>query len=109
MSLEYYLICRKSYDKILDNLEAILYIFREMSDDQNVEDSQLIQEELSTIEYHKQFFFERKKAIESVRKTCENTLYSLCSHDFVEDTIDINTDRSLNITYCRVCEYTLKP
>jgi hypothetical protein len=29
-----------------------------------------------------------------------------CEHTFVEDVIDITPDRSQNITYCTICEYT---
>ena len=30
MSLEYYLICRKSYDKLLQNLEDIINVYNEI-------------------------------------------------------------------------------
>ena len=32
MSLDYYLICRSSYDKILDHIESIIYAFEDMND-----------------------------------------------------------------------------
>jgi len=32
MSLDYYLICRRSYDKILDHIESIIYSFEDMND-----------------------------------------------------------------------------
>ena len=31
----------------------------------------------------------------------------LCSHKFINDTIDIHPEKSMNITYCKICEYTL--
>ena len=35
---------------------------------------------------------------------CDDT----CIHDFVEDWIDIDPDRSQRIVYCRKCEMTKK-
>lgn len=29
-----------------------------------------------------------------------------CNHDFVDDSIDIDCDKSCHITYCTICEYT---
>ena len=33
-------------------------------------------------------------------------IQSLCKHDFVDDYIDIDCDKSKRITYCKKCEYT---
>ena len=30
-----------------------------------------------------------------------------CNHQFVRDLIDITPDKSMEITYCILCEYTL--
>jgi hypothetical protein len=35
MSLDYYLICRRSYDKILDHIESIIYAFEDMNDSEH--------------------------------------------------------------------------
>ena len=105
MSLDYYLICRRSYDKILDHIESIIYAFEDMNDSD--EDVCEISDEYIDIKCNKHFFSERKLAIESLRTQCTNKIYSLCCHVFVEDTIDISPDRSINIKYCSVCEYTL--
>ncbi len=32
----------------------------------------------------------------------------MCVHDFIEDWIDIDPDRSQRIVYCRICEMTKK-
>ena len=31
----------------------------------------------------------------------------ICVHEFVRDLIDITPDKSMEITYCILCEYTL--
>ena len=36
----------------------------------------------------------------------ENKIIQICNHDFENDTIDITPERSKNITYCKICEYT---
>ena len=33
-------------------------------------------------------------------------IQSLCKHDFVDDYIDIECEKSKRITYCKKCEYT---
>jgi hypothetical protein len=105
MSLEYYLICKRSYDKILANIESIICSFEDITDSEH--DMSEISDEYIDIKCNKHFFSERKLAIESLRTQCTNKIYGLCCHDFVEDTIDVSPDRSINIKYCSVCEYTL--
>jgi hypothetical protein len=47
------------------------------------------------------------------KKTCfynkdnNNNNKDNCEHQFVKDLIDINPDKSKEITYCILCEYTL--
>ena len=41
-----------------------------------------------------------------LRETYNKKIMDLCNHEFIEDTIDITPDRSQNIRYCSICEYT---
>jgi hypothetical protein len=36
----------------------------------------------------------------------EDTLDSYCCHEYVEDIIDVDYDRSKRIVYCQLCELT---
>jgi hypothetical protein len=36
----------------------------------------------------------------------EDKLNNICNHEWVDDYIDIDPDRSQKITYCRLCEVT---
>jgi len=36
----------------------------------------------------------------------EYLLTSCCEHEYIDDLIDIDVDRSIKITYCQVCEVT---
>ena len=38
------------------------------------------------------------------QKYIHDRIYTLCSHDFVKDLIDITPDRSQEICYCTICE-----
>jgi hypothetical protein len=47
------------------------------------------------------------KYINNLRNICEKKIIKLCNHEFINDVIDINPEKSQNITYCKICEYTL--
>ena len=40
-------------------------------------------------------------------KMIDNLLNKLCHHEFVNDYIDTFEDKSIPITYCKICEITL--
>jgi NMD protein affecting ribosome stability and mRNA decay len=44
--------------------------------------------------------------IQLLKSVCNKKIEQLCKHEFVEDAIDINPDKSQNIRYCSICEYT---
>jgi len=46
--------------------------------------------------------------INTLIKVANDKMVSCCQHDFVKDTIDIDCEKSQNITYCTICEYTQK-
>lgn len=104
MSLEYYLYCRKKYYEIVVNLDNILetydtmyYCIAEYEDlyYENIEKN-----------IEKSFFIEKKEYIIRQINKCNDNINNLCNHEFEEDMIDITPDRSENIVYCKICEYT---
>jgi len=46
--------------------------------------------------------------LESLKSYLEEKIQSMCVHDWVEDLIDIDPDRSQYICYCSKCEITKK-
>lgn len=46
--------------------------------------------------------------LESLKSYLEEKIQSICVHDWVEDLIDIDPDRSQYICYCSKCEITKK-
>jgi len=104
MSLEYYMYCRKSYDKIIQELDYIIDMFDEIDDITFAEID--IPNEILDIDQNKNFFIERKKYIEQLRKFCSDKVFELCCHEMVDDDIDITPERSQRIRYCEICDYT---
>jgi hypothetical protein len=102
MSINYYLFCKKSYDKIIYDLENIISIFEEL-DEFAKEENDI---SLSNQTHNKIFFYERKEHIRILRALCNMKIFKMCNHEFIEDTIDIDPERSKNIRYCKICEYT---
>ena len=105
MSLEYYIYCRKSYDKIIQELDCIIDMFDEI-DNFTFTEIDITYEMLNNVEQNKHFFIERKKYIEQLRKFCSDKVIELCCHEMVDDDIDITPERSQRIRYCDICEYT---
>jgi hypothetical protein len=100
MSLDYFLSCKKEYIKIVQHLEYIIqtldtihYIsLNEIPNNCNQENN------------NKSFFTYKIKHFQDLINNCNNNLDKLCCHNYVDDTIDIDEDRSQNITYCTICE-----
>ena len=100
MSLDYFLSCKKEYIKIVQHLEYIIqtldtihYIsLNEIPNNCNQENN------------NKSFFTYKIKHFQDLINNCNNNLDKLCCHNYDDDTIDIDEDRSQNITYCTICE-----
>ena len=45
-------------------------------------------------------------SIEFSEYTNEKIINNCCPHEYIDDLIDIDVDRSLTITYCHICEVT---
>jgi hypothetical protein len=102
MSVNYYLFCRKSYDKIICDLENIISKFEEIDEFAKEENDILLSNQSENIT----FFYEKKEHIRILRALCNMKIFKMCNHEFIEDTIDIDLDRSENIRYCKICEFT---
>jgi hypothetical protein len=121
MDLDYYLFCRKSYGKILQELKEIINIFEDIDNykiedatrqNSNIEDKPLPSLENiihSNQSHNKNFFTSRENHVKVLWGICNSKINEICNHHFVEDTIDISPDKSINIQYCTICEYTVQP
>jgi len=110
MSLDYYLYCRISYDNILKKLDTIIYLCEDINEatlfEKKIEKIENESIDVFNNENNKHFFIQKKTHIEHLRKICNEKVLELCSHNFIEDLIDITPDRSETIRYCDICGYT---
>lgn len=107
MSVDYYLFCRNSYDMIIRELQYIIDILEEIDEYRQEEQSQTnLDIVLANESNNKLFFYSRKQYIKVLRSVCNKKIEELCNHNFITDTIDITPDKSQNIRYCSICEYT---
>lgn len=104
MSLEYYLLCKEKYEFILKYLEGVDDLFNQIIDITHAYNE--TEYNFILVQENKNFFLDRQKHITQLKNTCDNKIYKLCVHDFVEDSIDISPDKSKNIRYCKICQYT---
>ena len=75
----------------------------------NIINFSLIEDDLIELSNNKQnltFFNEKKDKVIQFKNICNQKIMQLCYHEFIEDTIDISPDKSQNIRYCSICEYT---
>jgi hypothetical protein len=108
MSLDYYLFCRWSYKKIIENLDAVIFTFEGLSTCASSEASRVyaIKPDIFVAEKNVHWAIEKKRFVEDQLALCETRINELCNHDFVEDDIDIAYDKCQHIRYCKICEYT---
>ena len=89
--LNYFLLYKKKYVKIINYLDGIienLKLDNECDDDIN-------------------WFIQKRNTISGKLEVCLNKIKNLCVHEYVNDEIDIDPERSQSITYCVICEHTL--
>lgn len=88
---------------------------------ENTYDNQEIHKELNSL-YLEHYIFEENCDIEvinlekikyknhilkSINEIINKKIINACSHEFIEDYIDIFPDKSQKITYCKFCENSL--
>ena len=119
MELDYYLFCRKSYSKILQELKEIINIFEDIDnyklEDATRQNSNIENKSVPSLEniihsnqsHNKNFFTSRETHIKLLLDMCNAKIKEICNHEFVEDMIDVSLDKTIYINYCSICEYTL--
>ena len=106
MDINYFLLCKNRYDKIIDSLDNII----ENNDDINFLTDKYIPEEIITTHVmftkpiNNNLFLQQKLYVQYLKSECLKQIYLLCEHEFIDDTIDIDPDTTKTIRYCRFCE-----
>jgi hypothetical protein len=110
MSLEYHLLCKNRYDNIISNLKSVIENYDDIfsyASELNININKDIPELSQLISDKHQVACHLNNVIQ-LKSVCIQKITQLCDHEFVTDMIDINPERSQNITFCRICEYTLE-
>ena len=47
-----------------------------------------------------------KTRLQLFTEELEDTVNSYCEHEYIDDLIDVNYDKSVRVTYCQLCELT---
>jgi hypothetical protein len=119
-NIDYFLFTRNKFLSILQNLKESLnshYELREYNggfldvcktkkNKDKEEEIIICKNNISIIDKEINSLEEDIKAMEEQLLSINKKIQHICVHDFVEDYIDIDPDRSIKIVYCQVCEYT---
>jgi hypothetical protein len=109
MSLEYYLLSKKKYERIMEHLESVIEKFEDIfsyTAEFDMDEAESILD-IFNPRSHSDYIRCKLNCVCQLKHICERKIKQLCVHEFVNDTIDIDPDRSQNITYCKICEYTV--
>jgi len=112
MDINYFLLCIEKYDKIIDSLDNI---FENLDDINFLTDKYVPQEIINThvmftkpINDQVNVFLQQKLYVQYLKSECLKQIYLLCEHEFIDDTIDIDPDRSKTIRYCKYCDMSFE-
>jgi hypothetical protein len=118
MSLDYFLLCKEGYENIIQHLDSIIHIYKDIEDittdflefqnEESKESAKFVDVMLDPQkQINIQCFIDKRNYISQMKLRCNKKIYELCVHNFVEDSIDITPDRSQNIRYCSICDFTI--
>ena len=105
--INYFLLLKDNYNSMLSNIDKLIEtceIINECNEELIISNKETELHILFNPNSNKEFFEERKKQIQYLKNLCDQSIYSLCKHEFVSDDIDIDPDKSKTISYCRLCE-----
>ena len=106
MTPDVFFLFKKRLNAIQYNLLEITSIYNDIISNNEIYD--IPSSEMLKIENMKKNYEREIEDINTLIQVANNKMVSCCQHDFVRDTIDVDCEKSQNITYCTICEYTLK-
>lgn len=113
MSLDYYLQLKNKYDHLIFSIDQTIDIYNEMLNLAYKERVDNINSDPITLNRDISYLLkmidvnkENKMNILNLKHKLTDFINHECDHEFVEDLIDIDPDRSKIINYCKICGYT---
>lgn len=104
MTPDTFFLFKKRLNAIQYNLLEITSIYDDIISKNEIYD--ISSSEMLEISNIKKKYEREIEHINSLIKCANTKMVACCQHDFVKDTIDIDCEKSQNITYCTICEYT---
>ena len=104
MTPDVFFLFKKRLNTIQNSLLEITSIYNDIISNSEIYD--IPANEMSKIETMKKNYEREIENINTLVQVANDKMVSCCQHDFVKDTIDIDCEKSQNITYCTICEYT---
>ena len=113
-NIDYFLFTKKKCDIILNSLKETLANYYELQEFNFGYLSVCKDEDKITIcnnnitTLHKEItkYTREIRIIEEQILSISKNIQHSCVHEFIEDYVDVDLDRSEKIVYCQVCEYT---
>jgi hypothetical protein len=106
MTPDVFFLFKKRLNAIQYNLLEITSIYTDIISNSEIYD--IPANEMFKIENMKKKYEQEIEDINTLVQGANKKMVSCCQHDFVKDTIDIGCEKTKNITYCTICEYTVK-
>jgi hypothetical protein len=92
---------------IINSYESILDMLIDILNNDNSDKDDTICEIVNIREIIHEHVIKKTEA-ELELNNCDEMIYQMCKHNFVEDYIDITPDISQKIIYCSICELSKK-
>ena len=126
MSLSFFLLSKQAYETVFDKIQTIIRDLEELNENimhnnnnsclYNINNMNInnhcvndnLEENIFDNKQLHDLFIHIKENIKEDIKIFEKNIQHLCKHEFVEDEIDIDFERTKKIKYCTICEYTDK-
>lgn len=116
MNIKIFLSMKEKYESMNNHLYEIVHLYQDMIDllstelEKSPNDKNTIYE-LELMMRGKKSYLDKMKQIDVFINLCNKkaekiTPISLCDHDFVDDYIDVDVEKSQQITYCKKCNMT---
>ena len=106
MTPDIFFLFKKRLNAIQYNLQEITSSYNDIISNKELYD--IPNDEMVKMENMKKNYEHEIEDINTLIQVANDKMVSCCQHDFVKDTIDIDCEKSQNITYCTICEYTQK-
>jgi hypothetical protein len=109
MSLNYFLLCKKSAEENILHIDAIITNYHKMYTEllkhyECMSDCDENQHYRNILRLRQEYIDKKKEQMELLQ-IYNNRIYNLCQHNFIDDNIDVTPEITQQITYCTVCEY----